>query len=374
MSSAQRHEADPGASKPENPRNGRHLAGVARVAGTPRRLTSKLLARPSLVVPQQADDGLHVYLYDAERKDGHVSLEGVRVDELTADQLLWVDVAHEQDIDLAAAAFGLAAETIARIREPSTQPALFVHDGYVHVVVVAPGSGPLGYEPHSLDCVVGLNWVLTVHRQPIGFLGHFDDRIRGDSDLGRLDGHGFLAAILHEHVASYLAELRPIEAEIDRLDVRSMTGRADEDALLHELVGTRLRVAKLRRLLEPHRDLHVLLGRSEFAVLSGSEAAADDFHALTEFLERTLHSMESTREMIIGSFEIYTTWTAHGTNRVMKRLTVASLTLLPPTLIAGVMGMNSLPDPFVSTVSFWITTVAMIVVSVTVLGWMRKWI
>jgi Mg2+ and Co2+ transporter CorA len=48
--------------------------------------------------------------------------------------------------------------------------------------------------------------------------------------------------------------------------------------------------------------------------------------------------------MITGSFEIYTTWTAHGTNRVIKRLTIVSVALLPPTLLAGVMGMNSLPN------------------------------
>jgi Mg2+ and Co2+ transporter CorA len=59
--------------------------------------------------------------------------------------------------------------------------------------------------------------------------------------------------------------------------------------------------------------------------------------------------------MITGSFEIYTTWTAHGTNRVIKRLTIVSVALLPPTLRAGVMGMNSLPDIFVTGTAFWIS-------------------
>jgi Mg2+ and Co2+ transporter CorA len=318
-----------------------------------------------------ADAGLRAFLYDAERTDRHVSLEDVVIDDLASDQLLWIDVSTEQDVAEVVTALGLAAETVRAIQEPSLQPALFAHDGYVHVVVVAPGTNAASGAAHVLDCLVGPNWVLTVHREAVEFLGRFDERIRGDSDLGKLAGHAFLAAILHEHVASYLAELRPIEAELDRLDVRSMTGRIDEEGLLRELVRTRLRLAKLRRLLEPHRELYALLGRSEFAVLSGSQAASD-FEALTELLERTLQSMETTREMIIGSFEIYTTWTAHGTNKVIKRLTVASVTLLPPTLLAGIMGMNSLPRAFVTREAFWISTALMACLALTVLTLARR--
>jgi magnesium transporter len=318
---------------------------------------------------------LTAFLYDAERTDGHVSLGDVPVERLNEKQLLWIDISRDQDVAAEAAALGLAAETIRAIREPSPEPALFAHDAYVHIVVVAPATDTIPYAPQVLDCVVGRNWVLTVHPETIEFLGRFDERIRGDSDLGKLDGHGFLAAILQEHVASYLAEIRPIEADLDRLDLRSMTGRIGEEALLRDLVRVRLRLAKLRRMLEPHRELFALLARSEFAVLSGSQVASD-FEALNVLLEHTLQSMEAVREMIIGSFEIYTTWTAHGTNKVIKRLTVASVALLPPTLLAGVMGMNSLPRALVTGQAFWISTATMVglALAVLTLARLREWI
>ena len=315
------------------------------------------------------------FLYDAESKDGHVSLGDVPVEHLNEKQLLWIDISRDQDVAAEAAALGLTAETIRAIREPAPEPALFVHDAYVHIVVVAPATDTIPYAPQVLDCVVGRNWVLTVHPEAVEFLGRFDERIRGDSDLGKLDGHGFLAAILQEHVASYLAEIRPIEADLDRLDLRSMTGRIGEEALLRDLVRVRLRLAKLRRMLEPHRELFALLARSEFAVLSGSQVASD-FEALNVLLEHTLQSMEAVREMIIGSFEIYTTWTAHGTNKVIKRLTVASVALLPPTLLAGVMGMNSLPRALVTGQAFWISTATMagLALAVLTLARLREWI
>jgi magnesium transporter len=315
------------------------------------------------------------FLYDAESKDGHVSLRDVTVDHLNKQQLLWIDISRDQDLATVATDLRLAEETVRALREPAPEPALFAHDAYVHIVVVVPATDTIPYAPQVLDCLVGRNWVLTVHSEAVEFLGRFDERIRGDSDLGKLDGHGFLAAILQEHVASYLAELRPIEADLDRLDLRSMTGRIGEEALLRDLVRVRLRLAKLRRMLEPHRELFALLARSEFAVLSGSQVASD-FEALNDLLENTLQAMEAVREMIIGSFEIYTTWTAHATNKVIKRLTVASVTLLPPTLLAGVMGMNSIPGALATPGAFWISTAAMAGLALTVvtLARLREWI
>jgi magnesium transporter len=315
------------------------------------------------------------FLYDAESKDGHVSLREITVDHLNKQQLLWIDISRDQDLATVATDLALAAETVRALREPTPEPALFAHDTYVHIVVVAPATDTSPYAPQVLDCLVGRNWVLTVHPEAVEFLGRFDERIRGDSDLGKLDGHGLLAAILQEHVASYLVELRPIEADLDRLDLRSMTGRIGEEALLRDLVRVRLRLAKLRRMLEPHRELFALLARSEFAVLSGSQVASD-FEALNALLERTLQSMETVREMIIGSFEIYTTWTAHGTNKVIKRLTVASVTLLPPTLLAGIMGMNSIPRLLTTPGAFWISTAAMAGLALTIvtLARLRQWI
>jgi Mg2+ and Co2+ transporter CorA len=53
---------------------------------------------------------------------------------------------------------------------------------------------------------------------------------------------------------------------------------------------------------------------------------------------------------------------------VMRALTVASVTLLPPTLLASVMGMNSLPDVLAGSRAFDATLGTMLVVGATVLA------
>ena len=61
---------------------------------------------------------------------------------------------------------------------------------------------------------------------------------------------------------------------------------------------------------------------------------------------------------------------------VIKGLTVASVTLLPPTLLAGIMGMNSLPNALASSAAFWITTAVMVGVVASVLAFAqrREWL
>jgi Mg2+ and Co2+ transporter CorA len=56
----------------------------------------------------------------------------------------------------------------------------------------------------------------------------------------------------------------------------------------------------------------------------------------------------------------------------MRLLTVASVTLLPPTLLASVMGMNSLPQALVGSQAFEVTLSVMFVLTGTVLGLARR--
>jgi magnesium transporter len=318
--------------------------------------------------------GTTIALYDADGADRSLAVSDVSPDELTDRQLLWIDVTPARDVVGVASELGLEPETVARLDEAPAEPAFFSHDGYVHVVAVGPGDMP-GGRPSVLHSIVGPNWIVTAHDRAMAFLDNFGDRIRGESALGRIRSYDFLAAILEEHVTSYFADLDAIDGDLDRLDLTVLSGRVNEDDLLRALVAMRLRLAKLRRLLAPHRELVAVLSRAEFRVLANTDSNAD-FERLSDLLERALQGMESTREAIAGSFEIYTTRVAHGANKVMKLLTVVSVTLLMPTLLAGVMGMNSLPRFLSSGSVFALTIVAMLSLALgtLTLARARSWI
>ena len=110
-------------------------------------------------------------------------------------------------------------------------------------------------------------------------------------------------------------------------------------------------------------------------MLSGSDSI-EAFARLDQRTDQALQQLETTREMIVSSFDVYTTWTAHGTNKVMKVLTISSVALLPSTLLASVMGMNSLPHALTGAGAFLMTTIAMACLVITVVAFAhhRGWL
>jgi Mg2+ and Co2+ transporter CorA len=226
----------------------------------------------------------------------------------------------------------------------------------------------------ELDLFSGPNYVVTFHPEPIEFLQHFDQQVQGDTQIGELNAASFLAALLDWHVMSYFHVLENLEAEVDRLDETALRQPADH-AFLEELVELRSRVAELRRLLTPHREVFSALARPDFEVLASSESAAH-FRALDDRLERAIEAVEHTREMVIGSFELFMTGTAQNTNDIMKVLTIATVLVGIMGVIAGIMGMNFKLAFFESgALGFTIVLVAMIVLvggTIALARW-RRW-
>jgi magnesium transporter len=318
---------------------------------------------------------VRVFLYDAKNDDRPLGLDEIDLDKLDEHQLLWIDVSDLNSIERVTERLGLLPDSLARITGAPKRPELFFHTSYFHVVVILAKRTSLGYKAVALHSVVGENWILTVHQTPTDVLDRFDERIRGDSPLGRLDAPALLATFLHEHLASYVRESEPFEIELDSLDLQVMNGRADDEAVFKQRVGLRRRLAWLRRLLAPHREVYGLLARPDFEALSGSDSM-EAFASLAERTEHAFQQLETTREMIASSFEIYTTWTAHRTNRVMKLLTVCSVALLPPTLLASIMGMNSLPHVLTVPNAFLITmiSIACLLLTALSLARLRGWL
>jgi Mg2+ and Co2+ transporter CorA len=93
--------------------------------------------------------------------------------------------------------------------------------------------------------------------------------------------------------------------------------------------------------------------------------------------EGALAAVEASREAVLGSFDVFMSRTAQRTNEVMKVLTLATVLLLPGSLIAGLLGMNvvvplSKDDPL----SFWFVVVAIFVLALVIVlaARARRWL
>lgn len=315
------------------------------------------------------DGGLSAFLYDAEGDDHEVALDGALIDGLADSGLLWVDVDSSRKEAVAGVARLLPVDLESMSVAATSRP--FIHDfGESFVLGVLP-LPPSMAKPGSeaLICAVGHNWLVTAHEGEVASLAEFAAHLRGDSALGRLDAPSFLARLLEWMINGYLDHLDDLHATIDDLEESILRDRADNE-VIGRLIELRHKIGRLRRRLAPHRQVFATLAHPSFDVISGS-ASAREFEILADRLEITVQAVDGTRQMVVGAFDVFMTQTAQRTNNVMRVLTIASLTLLPATLIAGVLGMNMLPKYLLQSWLFWAGIGLMMVIGAVVLVTMR---
>ncbi|MGH8870780.1 MAG: CorA family divalent cation transporter [Acidimicrobiia bacterium] len=266
--------------------------------------------------------------------------------------MLWADVDiesidgldklwHELDI----------VDLVAGLAETGERPGLVQHDGLLQINVTALDPG---FEPMALHCLVGENWVVTLHAGTLDLVDEFNKPFNGETRLGELDGPAFLSVVLDWQVSGYFKVIEKLQSDIDHLDEELLQQFPDEVGLLHRLQGLRRRVRELWYTLGSHREVFDLLSHPESKTVLGSETAPN-YQRLSERLQQAMDAVDTTRDMIVGSFDIFMTRTAQATNDIMKRLTTISLLLLPAVVIAGIMGMNFKVGIFERPWMFWVT-------------------
>ena len=145
---------------------------------------------------------------------------------------------------------------------------------------------------------------------------------------------------------------------------------ADED--IEVLIEMRREVGVLRRALAAHRFALFALMHPELEAL-GDKASAERFQSLFARFEATLQESRDVREAIVGSFDVLIARAGHQTNEIMKVLTLASVILLPGSLLAGVMGMNFKVGLFSNASLFWVVVAVIVAVAPLTIGAAKHW-
>jgi len=316
-----------------------------------------------------------VILFDRDRVE-HLDLIEDRPRRLGGRTLLWVDVDRksEHDADKVAKAFDLDEDTRDALARSRGRAMFHDHGRYLHVTTYAPKEDDHG-DLIALECVVGENWVLTAHDEPIPVLEDFEGRVSGSGDTGSLDGPGFLAALLEWVLGAYSAAFERIEQRLERFDVEAMRGNGEAERDIERLIELRRQVGKLRRALTTHRSALVALTHPELEALGNNESG-ERFASLLSRFESTLQEARDARESIVGSFDVLIARGGHRTNEIMKVLTLTSVILLPGALIAGVMGMNFKVGLFSDARLFWVVVAVIVAIApvTIVLAKHRDWI
>lgn len=326
----------------------------------------------------EAEDGLRIRLFDADRTDRAMTFDDALKSRASARQLLWIDIEGEIRAEHRRALverFEFDEATDRALAEPGVRSHVQLHGKHFHLRVAAEPDAEHPDDITWLDIVAGPNVVITRHAEEMQFLGAMEERIAEDATIGELDSAEFVASMLDAIVTTYHAAVDRIEDELDEFDAEALVQRQTRD-LIDRLVTIRRRISRLRRLLAAHRELFGSLGRPDFG-RGISSADPDVFLAVTSRFDGVISSLESTREVVLASFDILMTRTAQRTNDVMRVLTLATVMALPATITAGFLGMNVIvPVPDDDPMSFWLILGVVLIfeVVVVVIARRRGWL
>ena len=228
----------------------------------------------------------------------------------------------------------------------------------------------------EIVCVVGQNWVVTLHDEKVEAVDEFRDYASGGGQVGELDAPAFVATLLEWVVAGYVRAFEHVEAELEDLDAEAMAKPpADAQAAVGQLVTLRRTIGELRRALAPHREIVTALAHPELDALSTPESG-ERFAQLEKRLESAIVSARDAKDSVIGSFDVVIARTEFRTNEIVKVLTLATVMLLPASVLGGIMGMNFKAGFFEVSWLFWVVVAAMIVIAfgVGAIARARRWI
>ncbi len=323
---------------------------------------------------EPSTDGVRARVFDADRTDRLLAFDDALKARLGAHQLLWIDVEGELlpgQRRALAERFELEDDTVAELSVERKGPSLELHGSHFHLRVAAEPDPQHPEDPIWLDLIAGEHHVITSHPGPLRFLELLNERIKADATIGVLESAEFVASLLDGVVTTYHVAIDRIEDELDAQDTRILTRDVTSRDPIGRLVEIRRRVARLRRLLAAHREVFSTLVRPSFARgVSGGNPEV--FLPVSSRYEAALAAAESSRELVVSSFDVLMTRTAQRTNEVMRALTVITVLGLPATITAGFLGMNVIvPVSNSDPTAFWLILGVVIVLEVIFVGLAR---
>lgn len=151
-----------------------------------------------------------------------------------------------------------------------------------------------------------------------------------------------LYLILDTIVDLYFPAIDHMDDEIDALEDRVIA--LPEPTTLKRVFSIKSQLVDLRRVLVATRDATLHLQRDPESII---DAEHQPFvRDIYDHVVRLLDSVETQRDLVNNSLDIYLSSVANRTNEVMKVLTVLGTIALPAIAISGIYGMNLKGLPF----------------------------
>jgi magnesium transporter len=262
------------------------------------------------------------------------SLEQAR----SREEFVWLDVHQptDEELDAVAAVYGLHPLVVDDAKRFGQRPRLDEYDDYV--VVILYGASP--HDPDDLvevHAVYSVRFLITIRR---------DDCAAFDAARERFAQHHYdvehpiavVYRVVDGLVDSFFPVLSEIDDAIDTLSDAIVVRPTDQQ--LQDTFRLKRRVVALRKVIGPERDLFAKFAAGAIELPGMTPAADRYFRDLYDHLIRLTDAIDSYRDLLTSTMDVYLSTVSNRLNDVMKQLTVIATIFLPLTFVTGFFGQN----------------------------------
>jgi magnesium transporter len=279
---------------------------------------------------------------------------------------VWIDLIDPDEgaIQRLADTIGLHPLTVEDARTFQQRPKLEEYDGYLFMVVfgVDPGAASGDRLLREVHLIISGDYVVTIRRRGIPGL----DALRTRYDGTPVRSEQFLVyKILDAVTSTFIPVLSRTDDDIDDVEQRVIDNPTTAD--LQRIFSLKRDLVAMRRVVSPMRDMFARNG-DRISDLPGLET--DDrlyFRDLYDGLIRVSELVDSYRDLLSGTTDMYLSTVANRQGEVNKQLTIIATIFLPLTFLTGFFGQNFafLTGHIINhTWSFWVFGIGLLLASV----------
>ena len=256
---------------------------------------------------------------------------------------LWADLddANPAEMALLESAFRLHPLVIEDAASPNGRVKIEEYPGFLFTVVRAVRYASETEDPHDIEtfnlaCVLGPNWLVTVHGAHAPGVDAVWERVQRSPDLLERGAARTLHAVLDATTDAYFPIVDQLDEFIDSIEERVFV-RFD-DAALGDIFGVKRLVLQLKRHLAPQREVFAFLANRPCPLVAPEVQLY--FRDIHDHVIRLNESLDTYRDLVSSTMESYLTQISNRLNVVTKGLTVVATLSVPFVVVSGMWGMN----------------------------------
>jgi magnesium transporter len=253
----------------------------------------------------------------------------------------WVNVGGVHRVDLLEALgkqFDLHPLLLEDIANTDQRPKLEDYDQYLFLVLKMLTVGERGdVLVEQVSFVLGRTFVLSFQENGADVFHSVRDRLRGGKGRLRQNSSDYLLyALVDAVVDQYFAVLELLGEKIETLQERVVTDPQPDT--LKDIHALKRQLLFIRRAVWPLREAMNNLSRAEGPFLH--EPMKLFFRDVYDHVIQIVDTIETLREIVAASLDMYLSSVSYRLNTVMRVLTVITTIFMPLSFIASIYGMN----------------------------------